>query len=226
LLSSGLDGIILLLGLLGLLLLNVLGEESLVLLGGLLGDLVTVDLLLLDGALAAESLLGDESLDLGGLVEGLVGALDLTTDNILADIVLLLVEGESLDDVVAALHAELVGAVNVGDTLDLLITLLGDAEEDGSDVGSNDAATDGLAGTLTNASGLVTSSALLEEDAGSAVDKDTLLHLETLFIVTSGNSEDVALESCTEDLAINFLAHSPVEEGTDALFIVKISNFF
>ena len=55
---------------------------------------------------------------------------------------------------------------------------------------------------------------LLEEDAGSAVDKDTLLHLETLFIVTSGNSEDVALESCTEDLAINFLAHSPVEEGT------------
>jgi len=127
--------------------------------------------------------------------------------------------------VVAALHAELVGAFNVGDTLDLLITLLGDTEEDSSDIGSNDAATDGLAGTLTNARWLVTSSALLEEDAGSAVDKDTLLHLETLLIVTSGNSEDVALESCTEDLAINFLAHSSVEEGTDCLFIVNFKLF-
>jgi hypothetical protein len=127
--------------------------------------------------------------------------------------------------VVSALHTESVGALDISDAGDLGITLLGDAEEDGGDIGSDDAAADGLAGTLTNAHGLVASATLLEEDAGSAVNEDTLLHLETLLIVTAGNSEDVALELFTQDLAVNFLTHSSVEEGTDCLFIVNFKLF-
>lgn len=219
-------GLFLLLGSLGgLLLLDVLGEEGLVLLGVLLGGLETVSLGLDDRALAADTLLGDKTLDLGGLVESLVSALDLTANNVLADIVLLLVKSEGLNDVVAALHTESVGALDIGHTSDLTVTLLGNAEEDRANIGSDDAATDGLAGTLTNAHGLVASATLLEEDAGSAVDKDTLLHLETLLIVTAGNSEDVALELVTQDFAVNFLTHSSVEEGTDCLFIVNFKLF-
>lgn len=147
------------LSLLGLLLLHVLGEELLVLSSALLGVLEAVLSLLLDGALSAEALLGDQTLDLGGLEESLVSALDLTAHNVLAHIVLLLVEGKGLDDVVAALHAETVGALNVGHTLDLLVALLHDSQEESSNVGADDAATAGLAGTLTGAHGLVASAA-------------------------------------------------------------------
>lgn len=150
------------LSLLGLLLLHVLGEELLVLSSALLGVLEAVLSLLLDGALSAEALLGDQTLDLGRLEESLVSALDLATHNVLAHIVLLLVEGKGLDDVVAALHAEAVGALDVGHTLDFLVALLDNSQEEGSNVGSDDAATAGLAGTLTSAHGLVASAAYTE----------------------------------------------------------------
>lgn len=103
--------------------------------------------------LAAEALLGDHALDLGGLVEGLVLALDLAGDHVLAHVVLLLVEGEGLDDVVSPLSAETVGALNVGDAGNFLVALLDDAEEDGGEVGADDAAADGLAFALTSAGG-------------------------------------------------------------------------
>ena len=128
-----------------------------VFLNGSTGVLATVLGLVLDDGLAAETGLGDHALDSGGLVEGLVSTLDFTSNNVLADIVLLLVEGEGLDDVVSALHTESVGALDISDAGDLGITLLGDAEEDGGDIGSDDAAADGLAGTLTNAHGPVAS---------------------------------------------------------------------
>jgi hypothetical protein len=133
----------------GLLLLGVLGEELLVSFGGLLGGGPASLGLGLDGGLAAETGLGDHALNAGRLVEGLVTALDLTLDDVVADIVLLLVESEGLDDVSATLAAEAVGAGDVGDTVDLLLALLDDAEEDGGEVGAGDAAADGLALTLT-----------------------------------------------------------------------------
>jgi len=53
-----------------------------------------------------------------------------------------------------------------------------------------------------------------EENAGSVVAQDTLLHLETLLVVSAGNSEDVALVLVTQNLAFNLLTHSSVVEGT------------
>ena len=211
--------------LLGLLLLNVLGEELLVLLGVFLSGSAAGGLVLLDGPLAAETLLSNEALNLGGLEESLVGTLDFTADNILADIILLFVKSEDLNDVVAALHAESVGALNVGDTLEVLVALLDNFKEESTDIWANDAASAGLAGTLSNTGWFVTSATFLVEDAGSTVDEDTLLHLETLLIVTSANSEDVALELFTHDFAIDFLTHSSVVEGTDAFFIVNFKLF-
>lgn len=122
--------------------LGVLREELLVLLHGLLGVFVAVldssDALLL----ASQTSFGDQALDLGGLVESLVLTLDLTTNNVLANIILLLVKSESLDDVVSSLGTESVGASDVGDTIDVLLSLLDNTELDGSEVGAVDAATD------------------------------------------------------------------------------------
>lgn len=145
--------------LLGLLLLSVLGEELLVLLNVGTGSLGTVDGLGLDGVLAAETGLGDHALNVGGLVESLVLTLDFTSNDVLADIVLLFVEGEGLDDVVASLGTESVGALDIGDTSDLGVSTLDNSEEDGSEVGVEDAATDGLSLLLTNAGGTVAGSA-------------------------------------------------------------------
>ena len=92
--------------------------------------------------LSAETGLSDETLDLGGLIESLVLALDLTGNNVLANIVLLLVEREGLDDVVSSLGTEAVGTLNIGNTSDLLLTLLNNTEEDGSEVSTDNAATD------------------------------------------------------------------------------------
>ena len=151
---------------LGTLLLDVLGEEGLVLLLALLGGLEAVLGVLLDGALSAESLLGDEALDLWRLVEGLVLALDLSLHDVLADVVLLLVESELLDNVISSLHTESVGTLDVSDTLDLLVALLDNPEEEGGDLGADDAAADGLAVTLT-LSGW--------SEAGSAYNENPLL---------------------------------------------------
>lgn len=55
---------------------------------------------------------------------------------------------------------------------------------------------------------------LSEENAGSTLDEDTLLHGETLLVISSSDSEDVALVVVTEVLSVNFVAHSLVEERT------------
>ena len=134
-----------------------MGEELFVLGESFLGDLVSLLLGVLDDSLSAESLLSDESLDLGGLVESLVATLDFTGNNVLADIVLLLVEGEGLDDVVATLGAESVGALDVGDSSDFAVTSLNNTEEDGRDVGVENATADGLTLALTGTGGVVAS---------------------------------------------------------------------
>jgi len=196
------------------LLFNVGGEELLVLSSSSFGCFPSALSLLSDDALSAETFLSDETLDLGGLEESLVSALDLTTNNVLAHIILLLVESEGLDNVVATLLSESVGAFNIGNTFDFFVALLHNSQEESSNIGTDNAATAGLAGAFTSTHGFVAGTTFLVEDAGSAVDQDTLLHLETLLVVTASNFEDVALELFTHDIAVNFLTHSPVVEGT------------
>ena len=138
----------------GLLLLGVLREELLVLGNVLLVKSPSVGLGRLGDSLLAETSLSDESLDLGGLVEGLVASLDLASDNILSHIVLL-VKSEGLSDVVSSLGAAHVGLVGVGAASDFLLTLLDDLEEDGANIGSDDAASDTASFALASSSGLV-----------------------------------------------------------------------
>ena len=139
-----------------LLLLDELGEDLLVLLVGSLGVSPAGLGVLLNDVLAAKASLRDHALDLGALVDGLVTSLDLTLDNVTRDIILLSVKSEGLDDVTTALGTETVGAVNIGDTVDVLLTLLDNTEEDSSQVRADNAATDGLALAVTVTAGLET----------------------------------------------------------------------
>ena len=112
------------LGLLGsLLLLEVLGEELLVSDMSLLTSLPSVLLDLLVDSLSSNSLLGDESLNLWGLVESLVSVDEFSLDNVLSNIIDLLSEGERLDDVVGSLWSESSWSLNVGESFDLGVSL-------------------------------------------------------------------------------------------------------
>jgi len=207
-----------------LLLLGELRENLLIALSGLLGLGPAGLGLPPDDVLAAEALLRDHTLDLGALVDGLVTTLDLTLDNIAGAIILLAVKSEGLDDVATALGAETVGAVDVGDTFDFLLTLLDDAEEDSGQVRADNAATHGLALAVTITAGFITRTTGLEENARAVVEQDTLLHLETLLVVTTSDSENVTLVGIViHHFAGDFLSDTSVVEGTDEFFIINFN---
>ena len=156
----GLLSLFLLSGLAGSLsLLDDLGDELLVLHGllrallGLSGSSVLAD------GLAADSLLGHETLDLWGLPEGLVTSLDGSVSNVLADIILGLVEVEEGSNLASSLLLESVWSVDVGDTSDVLLSLLDNREGNDSEVWSADASSDRLSLSLTSSSWSVGSSA-------------------------------------------------------------------
>ena len=107
-------------------------EELLVGLGSVARGLDSVDLSSLKGHLSADSLLGDHTLNMGGLPVGLVTGLvlDLTVDNVLADIIELLVEVEGTDNSHASLSSESVGTLDVIASGNVGVTLLDNAEGD------------------------------------------------------------------------------------------------
>ena len=121
--------------------LDVLGEDLVVIGSELLGLLEALNLGLLSELLSSESLLGDESLDLGALVEGLVLLLDFAADNVLSHVVVL-AESEHLADVAGSLGSESAGLVVGGNSLDISITLLDDLESDDSQIRAADATAD------------------------------------------------------------------------------------
>ncbi len=115
----------------GLSLLDDLREDLVVIGSELLGLLEALNLCSLNELLSSKSLLGNESLNLGALVESLVTLLDLAANNVLSHVVLL-AESEDLADIASSLGSESARLVVSGNSLDISITLLDDLESDHS----------------------------------------------------------------------------------------------
>jgi len=162
--SGSLSLLLILSGTSSLLLLDILRDKFLVLGGGLLGGLVAV----LNGSLlkllSAETLLGDQTLDLRGLVMSLITTLDFTSNNVLAHIILLWVKAEDGGNLVLSLLEESVGDILVGAAFDLLVTLLHDLEGNDSKIRSSDATTNGTSSSVTSSLWVEERSLFLEED--------------------------------------------------------------
>lgn len=112
------------------------------------------DLALLVLGLAAESFVSDETLNAGSLVEGLITFLDLTANDVFSDIILL-AESKSLSNLANSLRAESAGLLVIGQTGDLTGTLLEHLKGKDAEIRASDAASDGLALTLTGSLGAV-----------------------------------------------------------------------
>lgn len=181
---------------------------------------------LLDGqamALALECDGGDQALDLGGLplaaATFLLGG-NLAADDELADIVLL-AQVEELADLAGTLGAETAGHSRVSEPRDGGLAGLHDNEGKGGNIGSDNATTDRLAAALTRATGAVARVANGEEEAGTLVQQNTLLHGETLLIVTTGNLQDVTLPLVTEGISLDFLSHTLIVEDATKSFKIR-----
>ena len=123
---------------------------------------------------------GDEPLDLGGLGVRLAFILagNLTSDDELPDVVLL-AQVEEPPDLGSPLGSKTLGEDGVGQTGDLLLTLLDDDDGEDGNVGVDDASTNGLALALAVTTGTVTRVAVREEKTDTVRQEDTLLHRET-----------------------------------------------
>ena len=140
---------------------------------------------------------------------------DLSSDDEFAHIVLLL-EIEESADLGRTLGAEAFREDGVSETRDLRLALLDDNEGEDGNVGAYDAPADGLASTLARAAGTEARVAVGEQEPHTVRQKDTLLHRETLFVVSTCDAEDVALEFVADRVAGHFLCDPLVVEDTAA----------
>jgi len=121
--------------------------------------------------------------------------------------IVILAEAEETADLGGTLGAETLGVNGVGEAGDFLLTLLDDSKGKDGEIERGDATTDGLSLALTGAAGAVAGVAVGEEEADTVGDNDTLLHRETLLVVTTGDAEDIALPLVTEEIGGDLSAH-------------------
>ena len=143
----------------------------------------------------------------------LLRALHLPTNNVLPDIVFL-GQVEELPDLRCSLGTETLGQDVVGQSRDVAVALLDDDERQDGDIGTNNAAADGFALALTGAADAVARVTIGEEQSDTVGNEDTLLHWETLLVVSAGNTEDVALPFVSERVTRNLLRDLLLVEDT------------
>lgn len=129
---------------------------------------------------------------------------DLAPNDVLAYIILLR-EVEELADFSGTLRTETLGQYGVSEAGKLFVTLLDDDKRKDGDIGPNDAAANGLAAPLTLAPLTIAGVAIRKEEADTVGNEDTLLHGETLLVVSTRDTEDIALEFVADSLSRYFL---------------------
>lgn len=132
----------------------------------------------------------DQPLDLRGFRTPLLG--QRPSHDVLPDVVLL-VQVKELPDLVGSLRPESSGDRRVSETRDLSLSLLDDDQSKDREVGVDDASSDRLALPFSVPSGSIAWLPSLQKEPHSSVSQDPLHHREPLFIVSSGDPDDIPL---------------------------------
>lgn len=121
--------------------------------------------------LSAESDVGDQSLDLGGFLSALAGGGgEPPPDDVLLDQgALVLLQGEEFSDLVGTFGSQVAGHVDVGQTLDVLVTLLRDRQGQHGNIVSDDTTADGFPAAFASAAGAVAFLVLVQEESHSSL---------------------------------------------------------
>jgi len=205
-------------------LLHALGEEL-----GVIGSVVTLlgSALLLESktvTFALENEGSNQALDLGGLGDSLaVLGGDGATDNVLTDIIVL-GQVKQAADLGGTLGSQTAGDGGVGKTGDILLTLLDDSQVEYTELSIDDASTDGFPLALTAATWAVAAVSLGEKETHTGVGKDTLLHGESLLVITSSNAQTVTLPFITKLISSYLSSNTFVVEDAELALIVLLDQ--
>lgn len=98
------------------------------------------------------------------------GASEFPSDDVfLNEGVFVFLEGEKFSDFVGSFGSEVSGDVQIGESLDFLVSFLGDGQSEHSDVVSDDTSTDGFSSALPSTTGAVTLLVLVQEESHSSL---------------------------------------------------------
>jgi len=178
------------------------------------------------GALSLKSGWGDQALDFGGFAGGLVLVVgrQVSSDHEFGDVVFLF-KVEELSDFVGSLGSKSSVDDRVGEAGDFGSTLSDNNSRDDAHVVVDEATSDTLSLPLTLSAWSVTAHALLQQKSNSTVLEHTLLHTETLFVLTTGDSQHVALELFAKAVGGHLVRDSLLEHVADFVLIVDFDGF-
>jgi len=178
-------------------------------------------------SLSLKSDWGDESLDLWCLGSGFgvfLISFQFSSDDKRSDIVFLF-EVEQLSDLVSSFWSQSSVNDSVGQTSEVVITLSDNAGGDDGQIVVNDATSDGFSFSFTASLAGVSRSAFFHEKSNSMSDENTLFHGETLFVLTTGDPQNVAFEFIAQWIGGYFVGDSLVVEVLDLVFIIDFEGF-
>jgi len=178
-----------------------------------------------DGALVLKTGRGYQALDLGGLSGSLLVALTLNgaANDVLAHVVLL-GQVKQLLDLGGALGTQTAGLDGVGKPGDLSFAFLDNDKVAHRQVGADNASANGLTLAGTGAALTEARGSLSDQQANTVVAENTLLHGETLLVVTARDAEDVALEVVAQNGTLDFMRHTLVVQVTKLGVIVNLNR--
>jgi hypothetical protein len=138
--------------------------------------------------------------------------------------IIFLAETEEAADLGGTLGTEALGVDNVGETGDVVVALLDDAQGKDREVHADDATADRLPLALAGATGAVAGVAVSEEQTDTGWVHNTLLHRETLLVVAAGDPENVALELVADRVSRNLVSHATVHEDAELALIFDLDQ--
>lgn len=138
--------------------------------------------------------------------------------------IIILGEAKELADLGGALWSKTLWVDGVGDTWDVGISLLDDGESEDGEVHGDDASANRLALALAGAAWAVARVSLRKKKADTGWVHNTLLHWETLLIVSSGDLEDVALELITNRVTWDLSAHALLHEDAELALVLNLDQ--
>jgi len=147
-----------------------------------------------------------------------------SSDDKVSDIVFLF-EVKQLPDLVSPLWPQSSVDSSVSNTGDFIITFSDDNGRDNGQIVVNNATSNSFSLSLTGSFAGITGLAFLHEKSDSVSAEDTLFHGETLFILTSGDSKDVAFEFFAEWVSGDFVGDSLFVEMLDFVFVIDFEAF-
>merc|ERR1712111_12821 len=167
-----------------------------------------------------------KALNLGCFELGFLTLLDgqRPLDHVLANIVVLS-QVKQLADLWSTLGSQTTGNGVIGKSGDFAFALLHNDHRDDGKITIDNAATNGLALTLTGTTLAVARVTLGQQKSHTSLGKDTLLHRKSLLVVSAGDAENISFPFISKGSGVNLLTHALLVEGTYFNFIVDFKEF-